>query len=968
MEDRLLDYYIQKQEEALAQRADIGIHYNFSQMRSDTWSRLKAAARALAEVHTPDSFSQIEQLRSSITDFLNKLEPVEQYFAFPGPRLLAKLKRRFERGEYRAFARDVSKVVWALISEQYRDRLASKYSSRSSIGGAVRMAEITTRESVISHRHYFEVLMVDDLNFQESRRLRERMLAMISSEDVFIYDIVVARSFEDALIAILFNHNIQSVIIRHGFPLRSNNRLSGLYQYLTRLNDTEWDKLDIADQGFTLGSMLARMRPELDLFLITDVSVEEVASNTICNFRRIFYRQEDYLELHLSIERGISERYETPFFNALREYSRRPTGVFHAMPISRGNSVFKTHWIQDMAHFYGKNIFLAETSATTGGLDSLLQPTGALKKAQEIAAKAFGARHTFFVTNGTSTANKIVVQALVKPGDIVLVDRDCHKSHHYGLVLSGAEVVYLESYPLSDYSMYGAVPLYEIKRQLLSLKKQGRLDQVKMLLLTNSTFDGIIYHVERVMQEVLAIKPDIIFLWDEAWYAFAGFSPIYRHRTAMATAKHLFEKFHSNEYRQIYKAYQEAVQKAELSDQEILEMQLLPDPDKVRIRVYATQSTHKTLSSLRQGSMIHIWDEDFKRYAENNFHEAYMTHTSTSPNYQILASLDIARRQAEFEGCELVQRSLELAMTIREKVKNHPLLRRYFNVLGPAEMIPEKFRTSGIENYAEGRNGWIRFEKALMTDELVLDPTRITLYTGNTGIDGNTFKNQYLMDQFGIQVNKTSRNSVLFISNIGTTRSGVAFLINVLIKIAQQLEERFYDLTAYERKLHEERVISLTRRCPPLPDFSRFHRRFSQSPDGKSGDLRSAYFMAYDETQCEYLSLNEVITQIKAGREIVSTNFVIPYPPGFPILVPGQVVSLEIVEFLLALDVKEIHGYSPQAGLRVFGKEIINNELETIKPTAITATAGVKTKKNYQPKPQEVITDNQVMADNANGY
>ena len=139
------------------------------------------------------------------------------------------------------------------------------------------------------------------------------------------------------------------------------------------------------------------------------------------------------------------------FFSALRKFAKQPTGVFHALPISRGTSVTRSHWIRDMVEFYGINIFLAETSATTGGLDSLLNPLGPLKKAQELAAKTFGAEKTFFVTNGTSTANKIVVQAIVKPGDIILIDRDCHKSHHYGMVLAGAQVSYLDSYPLAGF-------------------------------------------------------------------------------------------------------------------------------------------------------------------------------------------------------------------------------------------------------------------------------------------------------------------------------------------------------------------------------------------------------------------------------------------------------------------------------------------------------------------------------------
>jgi arginine/lysine/ornithine decarboxylase len=111
-----------------------------------------------------------------------------------------------------------------------------------------------------------------------------------------------------------------------------------------------------------------------------------------------------------------------PRFTALREYSQQPTSVFHALPISRGKSIVNSPWASDMADFYGMNIFLAETSATSGGLD--------------LAARAFGAQRTYFVTNGTSTANKIVAQSMITPGDIVLVDRNCHKSHHYALMLA----------------------------------------------------------------------------------------------------------------------------------------------------------------------------------------------------------------------------------------------------------------------------------------------------------------------------------------------------------------------------------------------------------------------------------------------------------------------------------------------------------------------------------------------------
>jgi arginine decarboxylase len=585
-----------------------------------------------------------------------------------------------------------------------------------------------------------------------------------------------------------------------------------------------------------------------------------------------------------------------------------------------------------MGAFYGPNIFMAETSATSGGLDSLLEPHGPIKEAQELAARAFGAKQTFFATNGTSTCNKIVVQALVRPGDIVLVDRDCHKSHHYGMVLAGAQVRYLDSYPLDEYSMYGAVPLSEIKHQLLKLKSAGKIDRVRMLLLTNCTFDGVVYNVDRVMEECLAIKPDLIFLWDEAWFAFARFGPTYRQRTAMSAASYLREKLRSEEHRRAWEKQQEALKDA---DEKTLLANRLTPPPTARVRVYATQSTHKTLTSLRQGSMIHVNDQDFKGEVEQSFHEAYMTHTSTSPNYQIIASLDVGRRQVELEGFEFVQRQVEAAMSMRRAISTHPLLQKYFKVLAAGDMIPAEFRESGVESYYDPEQGWRDIWDCWEKDEFVLDATRVTLAVGGTGWDGDTFKTQILMDRYGIQINKTSRNTVLFMTNIGTTRSSVAYLIEVLVEIAKGLDELLDDASKMERLAFDRRVKNLVQDLPPLPDFSRFHEAFAADGNTGEGDIRSAFFLAYDENNCDYLELDGAIdAAMDAGREVVSASFIIPYPPGFPILVPGQVVSREILAFMRALDVNEIHGYRADLGLRVFTKAALAAQTRQFSTTA----------------------------------
>ncbi|MBB3141832.1 aminotransferase class I/II-fold pyridoxal phosphate-dependent enzyme [Halomonas organivorans] len=901
----------------------LGFYHKISQLRADTWNALKRDLGHL--VRLKDEGGE-RQLVKAIDVKLTRLEIIEDYHAFPSKEDFRHIWALFDREEYVLLEKVVKRLVRALISESYRRRhvdLSETDADAEDLETLDALNQLRRGHpaSNSSAQPYFELLIVDNCSPQEEEVVREAFHNLRRPEDKFVYDVVTARSFEDALIAVLVNPNIQACLIRFDFPFKSKYNLSALRGYLEGLSEQSLEDQSEAERSILLSSMIHELRPEMDQFLVTSGDVEATASRDIRYFKRIFYRETDYIEQHHTILRAIDDRYRTPFFDALREYSRKPTGVFHAMPISRGKSVTRSHWAGHMIDFYGINIFLAETSATSGGLDSLLQPFGPIKKAQEYAARAFGARQSFFVTNGTSTANKIVVQALIKPRDIVLVDRDCHKSHHYGMVLAGAHVSYLDSYPLNDYSMYGAVPLREIKKTLLAYQRAGELDRVKMLLLTNCTFDGVVYNVRRVMEECLAIKPDLVFLWDEAWFAFASFNPTYRPRTAMHAARTLRDRYRSESYREEYAAWKAEFDALDPEDDATwLDRPLMPDPDLVRIRTYATHSTHKTLTSLRQGSMIHVYDQEYRQRVEAPFHEAYMTHTSTSPNYQILASLDVGRMQAEMEGFELVHAQVEAALSLREQLYTHPLLQKYFRVLKNSDMVPGEYRESGVESFYDPVTGWNQMEEAWARDEFVVDPTRVTIAIGNTGVDGDAFKNEYLMNKYGIQINKTSRNTVLFMTNIGTTRGSIAYLLDVLIKLAKEFEYRWEESSRPERKIIEHRVHSLTEELPPLPDFSRFHDAFRRGSETPEGDIRSAYFLSYDEENTEYLRFDNGALQaeMRQGRDVVSASFVIPYPPGFPVLVPGQVVSEEILHFLQALDVKEIHGYRPELGLLVF--------------------------------------------------
>ena len=191
-----------------------------------------------------------------------------------------------------------------------------------------------------------------------------------------------------------------------------------------------------------------------------------------------------------------------------------------------------------------------------------------------------------------------------------------------------------------------------------------------MVDLTNCTFDGHIYNTRRVMEECLAIKPDLIFLWDEAWFGFARFSPFLRPRTAMGAAADIEAWLHDPKSVAEYEKQQRELGDKP-SDDVLLKTRLIPDPRKVRLRVYQTNSTHKSMSAMRQGSMLLVKDVDFHT-VEAQFHEAVFTHASTSPNQQLIASLDVARRQMELEGYGLVHNAIEMALEIRQAVNDAP--------------------------------------------------------------------------------------------------------------------------------------------------------------------------------------------------------------------------------------------------------------------------------------------------------
>lgn len=892
----------------------LGDFFSAHAARVDKWRTLSRAARALADNEDD------EQLQKDVETHLADLGPLEEFYAYPGARLISALQDRFASGDCAGFSSLAGRIGIALMGDGYRHEPSAwevKDANEASLADLLPPAADGEGKP---HRPYFEVMIALPVDRAVWPELRNMMRRMRRPTDEFVYEPVILGSFEDAIVGAMINPNIQAVIIREGLPFKSHHSMPLLRDALARATQIDIAEVRPTDLAVKLAKALKMLRPELDIYVGTDRDPEELAGSADAGpIRRIFYGLEETLEQHLSILGGVAERYRTPYFDNLKHYAQRPIGTFHALPVARGKSIFKSNWIRDMGEFYGANLFLAESSATTGGLDSLLEPTGNIKDAQAMAARAFGADRSFFVTNGTSTANKIVHQALLRPGDIVLIDRDCHKSHHYGLVLAGGQPLYIDAYPLTKYSMYGSLGIKPIKQALLQLKAEDKLDKVRLLVMTNCTFDGHMANTRRTMEECLAIHPDICFLWDEAWSAFARFSPWLRRRTALGALAELREDFRDPQYRKRYEAQQKEIGKLDPKNRKLLDMHLLPDPDRARLRVYQTNSVHKSMSCLRQGSIVNVADQDWHT-VEATFKEAFFTHTSTSPNLQIIASLDVARRQMELEGYELVTRAIQLSLELRRTVNTHPLISKYFRILTPEELIPAEYRKSGVKDYGPPHANWLEVWKAVRDDEFFLDPTRITLLCGHGGFDGTQFKG-LLASKYDIQINKTSRNSVLVQININNTRSDLAHLVKVLADIARRIDKELATGGKAAKDTLAARVKSLMEDVPDLPNFSHFHDHFRDNAKSETaeGHLREAYYTAYDAASCEHVKLfsKDIDDRLSKGPELISANFVIPYPPGFPIMVPGQVITKEIITFMRKLDVKEIHGYNAGEGLKL---------------------------------------------------
>jgi arginine decarboxylase len=878
---------------------------------------------------------------ATITELLTRLAVVDACWAWPGRQVISRLRQHLEGGRADLLAQLAGNVWQAMQAPRQRDPLewAAADSRDAALDALDRPLLRDTAALVVPQdaqaRPAFEVLVLQPPGQAGEAGCRQQLACLASPHDAFSIDLVFVASAEEALLAVLANPDIQACLLPDSMPPAgaAAAAVSALYAaHVEPLLSTIPDSRSVAARPATtvahgsnerladLARQLHWLRPELRLYRASShpqTAAVAAQAPSLADTADANYPLRPFATLRATLLQGMAERFATPFFDALQTYSRRPRAVFHALPASRGSSLVGSPWAQDLLKFYGDQVFLAETSATQGGLDSLLEPSGVIRNAQALAAQAFGADRSFFVTNGTSSANKIVIQATLQPGDLVIVGADCHQSVTQAISMGGAHPIFVTARPLPEHDLYGAVDLGKIKAVLLDLRRQGRLHRLKQVILTNSSFDGLVCDAERFMLDLLALKPDLVFHWDEAWFAFAHFHPLYAGRNAMSAVRRIRERLASADYRADHARWRARFEAS--CDPLKWQQPLLPDPDRVQLRVYATQSTHKTLSAFRQGSMIHVADDGFDG---NLFAEALRTHTSTSPNYQILASLDVARRQAGIEGYRRVRQALALALQLRRRIAESRALQPWFEVLDDAALLPTGAQAGAAGDRADDAVGSLA---ALSRDwvgrEWVVDPTRVTLNIRRSGLDGSAMR-RMLMDRYDIQVNKTSRHTVLFMVHIGSTQATVDHLLAVLHDFAGRLTAGGAAPAASCQDPVE----------PALPEVCVMHRAFVPHPGASypACDLRLATQAGRTEAHVTHRTMAELLAgslEAPGQQPWVSAAFVTPYPPGFPLLLPGQLITPGLLRYLQRLHIKEVHGLCPERGLRVFRPDYLRRRL-----------------------------------------
>lgn len=654
--------------------------------------------------------------------------------------------------------------------------------------------------------------------------------------------------------------------------------------FILSIDDEEFDvdaAIDHTSAIKNLRAFIGELRfrnADIPIYLYGETRTSEHIPNDILRelhgFIHMFEDTPEFVARHIIREaRSYIDGLSPPFFRELVKYAQDGSYSWHCPGHSGGVAFLKSPVGQMFHQFFGENMLRADVCNAVDELGQLLDHTGPIAESELNAARIFHADHCFFVTNGTSTSNKVVWHANVANDDIVVVDRNCHKSILHAITMTGAIPVFLR--PTRNHmGIIGPIPLSEFEPENIEKKiaanpfaRKARDTKPRILTLTQSTYDGVIYNVETIKAKLGTMIDTLHF--DEAWLPHAAFHPIYQDMHAIGPGR----------------------------------------PRSERAMVFATHSTHKLLAGISQASQIVVQEPQTRKLDRNIFNEAYLMHTSTSPQYAIIASCDVAAAMMEAPGgTALVEESIREAMDFRRAMRKVQAefgdADWWFKVWGPDHLVSQ-----GIGGQADwvlkSGDHWHGFGD-LAEDFNMLDPIKATIVTpgldmsgsfGETGIPA-ALVSRYLTE-YGVVVEKTGLYSFFILFTIGITKGRWNTLLTALQQFKDDydsnkplwriLPEFCRDHRHYERmglrdlcqKIHESYRASDVARLTTEMYLS------DMVPELKPSDAFAR--MAHGEV--ERVSIDEL-----EGR--VTGVLLTPYPPGIPLLIPGERFNAMIVQYL----------------------------------------------------------------------
>nr|WP_304184911.1 Orn/Lys/Arg decarboxylase N-terminal domain-containing protein [Hafnia alvei] len=572
-----------------------------------------------------------------------------------------------------------------------------------------------------------------------------------------------------------------------------------------------------------------------------------------------------------------------PYFKTLKNFTE-DGDYYWDCPGHMGGMAYLKHPVgAEFINFFGENMMRADIGVATAEMGDYLIHAGPSKKSEDIAAELFGADWTFYGVSGSSGSNRIVAQGAVAADEIAIVDRNCHKSLNHGLTLSQARPVYLKP-TRNAYGLIGPIPNQRLKKESIdeliaksSLTSDAVSPAPTYAVVTNCTYDGFCYNVNDVVKELGASVPRIHF--DEAWYAYARFHPMYKNRFAM-------------------------------------DAEDTPD----RPTIFSVQSTHKMLPSLSMASMIHVKKSSRAPLDYDDFNDSFMMHGTTSPFYPIIASIDVAVSMMQGEsGRSLVQESIDEAIAFRKAVvsvkrqihEQEGQSSWFFDVLQPTEVHDKatnatySFEQAPLELLNQSAEGWeLRAGErwhGFQDDDLIntnsmLDPVKVTITCPGINLDGG-YEDQgipgYLITKFlddrRIEIARTGDYTILILFSVGITKGKWGTLIESLLAF-----KKLYDtgalavdaIPSLKGKSPHYDTMTLKQLCQQMHEKMREldlmnHISAAVNTDPEPVMTPAAAYQKVLRYKAEHIRLDDF-----SGR--IAASMLVPYPPGIPVLMPGE--------------------------------------------------------------------------------